>query len=646
MARHLTPRGLVAEARRLGQCGIDRPVLHAPGHVQPADRPTDEWVRSAEHELAVAEVGRELEQAGVRGVHFRAPTVDGRLIGKFVHLRELGHAARHGIRLHPSALTDARADRHGALLAFEERAPELVALPDLSTLRRLPWEPRVAQVLCGVDDPTTGAPAGHCARATLARMNDAFMAETGLAMRVGVEPEVIWVRRRPDGTLEPVAHTISFYDASAMLDFEPVLLDLVDVCDGLGIEVTEASSEGATQLEVNHRPSDPLAAADAVTLFRLACGAVARRRGLIATFMPKPWAGESGSGHHHNLSLHDAEGRTRSAGDLKGRCRLSAEGTHLLAGLLEHIDALTVLGAPSVNSYKRFADAGQWAPTVKRFGFDDRTCVLRGRTRAASRLAMSTRPRIRTSRSPGSSPPRSTACAAGSTRGRRPRSCATRRPRGSRRRSSRRSRRSTRTPSSRPRSRSRCAGRSSRSGATSSTATPPRCPRGSSTSTSNAGRERGRLADRGGGSRHRRDPWRGARRPLLSKIRTPRRSQLGGGRKGGGVSHRRAKRNVPRALGLGTRAARAGTHQTRPRRAAPSRRHNRRDDASFTASGRLRDQQAPPPAARCFSRRRGSPTAPATVAKRPLSESALCLTVGARGGPPCAPRRRCSSVAL
>lgn len=377
MARHLTPRGLVAEARRLGQCGIDRPVLHAPGHVQPADRPTDEWVRSAEHELAVAEVGRELEQAGVRGVHFRAPTVDGRLIGKFVHLRELGHAARHGIRLHPSALTDARADRHGALLAFEERAPELVALPDLSTLRRLPWEPRVAQVLCGVYDPTTGAPAGHCARATLARMNDAFMAETGLAMRVGVEPEVIWVRRRPDGTLEPVAHTISFYDASAMLDFEPVLLDLVDVCDGLGIEVTEASSEGATQLEVNHRPSDPLAAADAVTLFRLACGAVARRRGLIATFMPKPWAGESGSGHHHNLSLHDAEGRTRSAGDLKGRCRLSAEGTHLVAGLLEHIDALTVLGAPSVNSYKRFADAGQWAPTVKRFGFDDRTCVLR-----------------------------------------------------------------------------------------------------------------------------------------------------------------------------------------------------------------------------------------------------------------------------
>ena len=80
-------------------------------------------------------------------------------------------------------------------------------------------------------------------------MNDAFMAETGLAMRVGVEPEVIWVRRRPDGALQPVAHTISFYDASAMLDFEPVLLDLVDVCDGLGIEVTEASSEGATQLE-------------------------------------------------------------------------------------------------------------------------------------------------------------------------------------------------------------------------------------------------------------------------------------------------------------------------------------------------------------------------------------------------------------
>ena len=129
MARHLTPRGLVAEARRLGQCGIDRPVLHAPGHVQPAGRPTDERVRSAEHELAVAEVGRELEQAGVRGVHSCARRqVDGRLIGKFVHLRELGQPpTRHP--LHPSGAHRRHADHHGALLAFEERAPELVALP-------------------------------------------------------------------------------------------------------------------------------------------------------------------------------------------------------------------------------------------------------------------------------------------------------------------------------------------------------------------------------------------------------------------------------------------------------------------------------------------------------------------------------------
>ena len=67
----------------------------------------------------------------------------------------------------------------------------------------------------------------------------------------------------------------------------------------------------------------------------------------------------------------------RAASATSGLVPSVRERGNFLGGLLGHIDALTVLGAPTVNSYKRLADRGQWAATSERFGFDDRSCVFR-----------------------------------------------------------------------------------------------------------------------------------------------------------------------------------------------------------------------------------------------------------------------------
>jgi glutamine synthetase len=93
--------------------------------------------------------------------------------------------------------------------------------------------------------------------------------------------------------------------------------------------------------------------------------------------MPKPFAGCSGNGHHHHISLIDGEGENAILGDLKGACRLSELGVNFLGGILEHADAITLVGAPSVNSYKRFWDVGYWAPFLKSFDYNNRTALVR-----------------------------------------------------------------------------------------------------------------------------------------------------------------------------------------------------------------------------------------------------------------------------
>lgn len=126
--------------------------------------------------------------------------------------------------------------------------------------------------------------------------------------------------------------------------------------------VVEASyhANAPAQHEIDFKYDGGLSTADNIMTFRMAVRTIARRHGLHATFMPKPKSGVDGSGMHLNMSLYDKDGKNIFSRE-DAENGLSEEGIHFIAGLLKHIDAITAVTNPLVNSYKRLVP-GYGAP--------------------------------------------------------------------------------------------------------------------------------------------------------------------------------------------------------------------------------------------------------------------------------------------
>jgi glutamine synthetase len=141
---------------------------------------------------------------------------------------------------------------------------------------------------------------------------------------------------------------------------------------------------GPGQLEVLFGYDTPLAAADRTFDFERLVRQTARLRDRHATFMAKPLAGESGSGYHLHVSAFEGGENAFAEGDGLSEC-----GRHFVGGLLEHADALTALGTPTLNGFKRF-DPDGFVPYTASWGLDNRQCAVRiptGTTRLESRIS-------------------------------------------------------------------------------------------------------------------------------------------------------------------------------------------------------------------------------------------------------------------
>jgi glutamine synthetase len=336
-----------------------------------------EWIATPEYGDQVTEAVEQLERDAIDGVYLICPSIDGRPVGKFVSRSDFDRVARKGMRLHPLALTDFRLTLTGESIGFKEEDPEGTMVPDFTTFRRLPWQPRLARVFCFYYHSDSGDLQDHDSRGTLARHAHQFRSEVGAGMKVGIEPELMWLKKRDDGGLDHTTSPLAFYEMAYLEELEPIVLDLIEWGRAIGLDITHADAEDASQVEVNQAPDFDLDYVDNFYTYRQLCRIVARKHGLIATFMAKPFMGVSANGHHHNLSLATDDGENVMVGDLKGDCRLSETGMHFIGGLLEHADAATLIGSPTANSYKRFWDVGLWAPFHKSYGFNNRSCLFR-----------------------------------------------------------------------------------------------------------------------------------------------------------------------------------------------------------------------------------------------------------------------------
>ena len=264
---------------------------------------------------------------------------------------------------------------------------EVAAHPDPASCAVQPWEPRVAWFAS--DLHCEGAPFEACSRNVLNRVL-ARAAARGLGMNLGVEAEFFVFSddpetdgRRPLGPRPDLDKPA--YDVARLLDNLGWMGELVGAMNDLGWDVYSFDHEdGVGQFEIDFSYSDALTAADRFVFFRRMANEIARRHGGYASFMPKPLGDRAGSGAHFNMSLFDAtDGDNLFETDRDPRgCGLSDLGYRFVAGVLEHLPAVSAVVAPTVNSYKRLILKGSasgftWAPVFRSYGDNNRTNTLR-----------------------------------------------------------------------------------------------------------------------------------------------------------------------------------------------------------------------------------------------------------------------------
>ena len=304
--------------------------------------------------------------------------------GLRLRAHELAALYDHGRYRPGSALTlDITGTDIGELgAAWGDGDADRLAWPVAGTLAMAPWlGPDAAEVMLAMHE-LDGTPSDLDPRAVLARVVARFAAE-GLVPVVACELEFTLVdaRRTRDGGIRAVIGPDGRAPGQPQVfglddqDFDAAYIaDLWAACDALGLPAGAAMGEyapGQYEVTLAHK-ADALAACDDAVRFKRAAKGVARRHGVTATFMAKPFAGQAGSGLHLHVSVDDARARNIFASE---RADGSAALGHALAGCMATMADATAVFAPNANSYRRLKPPSLEPRAA--WGVNDRTVPLR-----------------------------------------------------------------------------------------------------------------------------------------------------------------------------------------------------------------------------------------------------------------------------
>jgi len=263
--------------------------------------------------------------------------------------------------------------------------PDYMGVGDPTTLIALPWMPGFARVAC--DGHVRGAPYPYCSRVALKNQLKRLEPK-GLTMYAGMEPEFMLLKRLANGGLAPFDDTDTLdkpcYDYKGLSRASAILDEISTSLRAVGVDVYQIDHEdGNGQFEVNFTYADVLQTADNFMLFKMAASEIARKHGVIATFMPKPFSNRTGTGAHFHISMGNKKTPNLfyDKSDQRG-LKLSTMGYQFLAGILTHARALTAVCAPTINSYKRLVvgrslSGATWAPAYITYGDNNRTACVR-----------------------------------------------------------------------------------------------------------------------------------------------------------------------------------------------------------------------------------------------------------------------------
>ncbi|WP_371181607.1 glutamine synthetase family protein [Xanthomonas sacchari] len=324
--------------------------------------------------------------AGCEQIDLLLPDCNGLLRGKRIARDALDKVYRDGVCLPMSLIatdiTGNTVEETG--LGYDIGDEDRLCFPVPGSLRPVPWAPvPSAQLLLTMQDGAGGA-LDFAPRQVLAQVLARLQAR-GLTPVVAVELEFYLFDPHADalGRPQPPLHAHSGLRSDSTqvyymqeLDDQRGFTDAVaQACRAQGIPADTAVAEYAPgQFEINlkHR-ADALAACDDAVLLKRAIKAIAQQQGLLASFMAKPFAAQSGSGLHLHVSLLDG------AGDNVFACTPQAPATplrHAIGGLQQSVEDCLLLFAPHANSYRRFV-ANAFVPLNDSWGFNNRTVAMR-----------------------------------------------------------------------------------------------------------------------------------------------------------------------------------------------------------------------------------------------------------------------------
>jgi glutamine synthetase len=328
--------------------------------------------------MTLDELKADVAAGGTDTVLLAMTDMQGRLQGKRLTARHfLDVVLDHGAEACNYLLAvDVEMDTVGgyAMSSWERGYGDFELHPDLGTLRRVPWLQGTALVLADVawsdGSPVVASPR-QVLRAQLERL-----AERGWEALAGTELEFLLFRDSYEQAwdkgyrgLDPANRYNVDYSLLGTARVEPIIRRIRNAMMGAGMSVEDSKGEcNLGQHEINFRYADALRAADEHVVYKNGAKEIAAQEGMAISFMAKYDEREGNSCHIH-LSLRSADGAPLFADE-------PALFESFLAGQLACLRELTLLLAPNVNSYKRFA-AQSFAPTAIAWGHDNRTCALR-----------------------------------------------------------------------------------------------------------------------------------------------------------------------------------------------------------------------------------------------------------------------------
>lgn len=259
--------------------------------------------------------------------------------------------------------------------------PDGHLFPVPGSLRPVPWASAsggsVAQVLCEMHDENDEV-APYSPRRQLENVLERYAAR-GLTPVVATELEFYLYKPREDMNDAPIppdrSPTAQNFDLDVLDRTQAILDDILDAAWDQGMTPDTLIAEyGPGQFEVNfHHTDNVMAAADDALYFRRLVRGVARKHGMSATFMAKPYADYPGNGMHVHVSVVDTEGKNIFDAGTEDPSPLLKQA---VAGVLDTMDDLQAIFAPHMNSYRRF-QPGSFAPHTPDWGMDNRAAAVR-----------------------------------------------------------------------------------------------------------------------------------------------------------------------------------------------------------------------------------------------------------------------------